>query len=496
MTVAIPPATADLRWDDSRLVLAARCGAQAAIELDGAYFSDVKIDARGELALDFAFAPAADARLPLVVRERRDGPVALDAGMTDFHAAEPFHARETLLAADAEPMRPEVAIVIPVYNAAEAVARCLASVLAHTTGNTRLIIIDDASSDPEISPLLARHADLPGVQVLVNPGNRGFTATVNRGIALAGDADVVLLNADTEVGPNWLTGLRRAAYTRSDIATVTAVSDNAGAFSVPELEQACPWPVAWSFEQTARALWQDAGHVYPALPTGNGFCLYIRRAVIDAIGLFDEQAFPQGYGEENDFCQRASARGWRHVIAGTVFVHHARSLSFGVERRQALGVAGMQVLRERWPNYETDVGATLFSFERRVLDWRVRRAYAAASSHEPLPRMLRSSPGMNQEPASGYDVWMLDGQDDRIMLEHCGDGAARDGAPVLMTRSDLGRWLQRHAIEIVDLATAPADALGAWLRRECARLGIAVVEAGATPASALAALRSFDRPTR
>ena len=82
------------------------------------------------------------------------------------------------------------------------------------------------------------------------------------------------------------------------------------------LERVHPTPALYPQDpyDCARALWQHAGLAYPALPTGNGFCLYIRRSVIDAVGLLDEAAFPQGYGEENDFCQRASHRGLRHLI--------------------------------------------------------------------------------------------------------------------------------------------------------------------------------------
>jgi hypothetical protein len=238
--------------------------------------------------------------------------------------------------------------------------------------------------------------------VLRNERNRGFTATANRGIAEAGRADVVLLNADTEVGPNWLTGFRRAVASAADIATVTAVSDNAGAFSVPELERENAMPPRWTLEDTVRALWLGAGHAYPALPTGNGFCMYIRRSVIDAVGILDEAAFPQGYGEENDFCQRASARGLRHVIAGNVYVRHARSASFGHERRAQLGAVGMSVLRERWPNYEADVAATLHSFERCVLDWRVRRIFATAGTVTPKLRVLAVE---NRAPFDERRLW-------------------------------------------------------------------------------------------
>jgi hypothetical protein len=172
-------------------------------------------------------------------------------------------------------LRIEVVVIVPVYGAPALVERCIESVLRHSGAHARLIVIDDASPDPAIAPLLSRYRGRSGVELLHNETNRGFTATVNRGIACAARADVVLLNADTEVGPNWLAGLRRAAYSASDIGTVTAVSDNAGAFSVPELEQYCPWPAAWSFTQASRALWQHAGLAYPRMPTGNGFCLYI-----------------------------------------------------------------------------------------------------------------------------------------------------------------------------------------------------------------------------
>ncbi|MGH8121886.1 MAG: glycosyltransferase family 2 protein, partial [Rudaea sp.] len=210
--------------------------------------------------------------------------------------------------------------------------------------------------------------------------------------ALAGDADVVLLNSDTEVGPRWLSALKLAAYADDSVGTVTAVSDNAGAFSVPELEHYCPIPARWELLQAQRAVLQQAGLRYPQLPTGNGFCMYIKRAVLARIGAMDEVAFPVGFGEENDFCQRAERAGYRNIIAGNVLVHHQRSASFGDARRAELGAHGMQVLRERYPDYENEIAATLHSFARRALDYRIRRAYADGdrgyAAPAPRPRLL------------------------------------------------------------------------------------------------------------
>ncbi len=477
-------------WDGRVLDVPARFGRRVALDLDGTWFCDIDADAQGRLRTELPFAPGGCRAFTPSVREGRDGALLWSADRNGAAAATFAFAdhddHALLLAVDALPMQAEVAIIVPVYNASAAVRRCLDSVLAQTTGRARLIVIDDASTDPAIAPLLARYAGLRGVELLANAGNLGFTATVNRGIALAGDADVVLLNADTVVGPNWLTGLRRAAHARDDIATATAVSDNAGAFSVPELERENPPPPAWSLEQVARGFWQHAGQTYPMLPTGNGFCMYVRRRTIDAIGVLDAEAFPQGYGEENDFCQRASANGLRHAIAGNVFVHHERSRSFGVARREALGRAGMQVLRERWPNYEADVGATLFSYERRVLDWRVRRLYALANAgHAPRPRILRVEGDRAAHGPAGaaHDTWI--GVARAGTLEVTGSGR-REATPPLRIALDatvVAHFLERHAIELVDLVDAAAAAPAALFADAARRLGIAVADSATVASS-------------
>ena len=90
--------------------------------------------------------------------------------------------------------------------------------------------------------------------------------------------------------------------------------------------------------------------VYPEGPTGNGFCMLFKRAVLDEIGAFDAEGFPRGYGEENDFCMRARAAGWTHLVDDSTYVLHERSASFG-EERAALAKAGQQVLEQRWPEY-------------------------------------------------------------------------------------------------------------------------------------------------
>lgn len=489
--IALLPPLLALEWDGRSLRFACTPGALATIafDLDGSHLAEVAVDADGRATYGFEFAPAQQDGFDLLPRAGRDG-VALTAaplriafgkaGTTAGQGTAP-----TLAALEAAQLVPfgrnvatPVAVVVPVHDAPLLVDACLAAARAHTPPDVTLIVIDDASNDAAIAPLLERHAVDPRVRVLRNERNLGFTATANRGIREAGRADVVLLNADTEVGPQWLAGLRRAACSDADVATATAVSDNAGAFSVPELERANDVPAGWSTVQSARALWQHAGLAYPALPTGNGFCLYMRRTALDAVGALDEIGFPQGYGEENDFCQRASSRGLRHLVAGNVFVRHARSASFGEARRRALGEAGMAVLRERWPHYEAEVGRMLHAFARCVLDWRVRRIHALArAGAAPRQRLLWVGSGA---PAwRDAEVWNLRANGTRNELVHDGRVIAAN-----IWRADdpepsyhaLWDWLQRHAIEAL-LVTERRDSVAEIL---CGLLAIPVLHI-ATP---------------
>lgn len=393
-TRATPVRGTWLGWDGRTLRMQIDGGA-AELHIDGVRFQSAS---QGSIEIEFPFSPSGRPEIEFGLSTAADGALTPWRVLHDVAATPGLNA----WAGDVQPMMPlrpielsnvdlqrEIAVVVPIYNSPQMVQRCIASLLRWTPRRTRLILIDDASTDPEIAPLLNDAAKNKHVLVSRNASNRGYTHSVNVGMQLAGDADVVLLNSDTEVGPRWLQSLAYAAYSRDDIATSTAVSDNAGAFSVPDLERYCPIPERWDLPSAQRAVLQQAGLIYPQLPTGNGFCMFIKRRVIERIGVMDEQAFPQGYGEENDFCQRAERAGFRNVIAGNVLVRHARSASFGHERRATLGAQGMAVLRRRYPDYEADVGATLHSFERRALDYRVRRTYADRDRLDaPRPRVL------------------------------------------------------------------------------------------------------------
>lgn len=250
----------------------------------------------------------------------------------------------TRLAAD------PVDIIVPVYNAPDDVRRCVESVLAHTDHVYRLILIDNASTDPGVAALLAEVAArrLAHVLLLHNERNLGFTRTANRGLAHSG-ADVVLLNSDAIVTSGWLDALLRCAASDPRIATVTPFSNNAEICSFPVFCADNPWSASDDAERVRAALAKAAVPTHPDLPTGVGFCLYIRREVLDEIGAFDA-VFGAGYGEENDFCLRAARAGYRNVLADDAFVVHAGGRSF-VGQKQTLGARNLAIIAQRHPHY-------------------------------------------------------------------------------------------------------------------------------------------------
>ena len=241
-------------------------------------------------------------------------------------------------------------VVIPVYNAPDDLRRCVASVLASTRGDWRLVLIDDGSTDPGVREIfhdLAQRGD-PRIDLLRNERNLGFTATANRGMAHS-RADVVLLNSDTIVSDGWLDALLRCAASDPRIATVTPFSNNAEICSFPRFCEDNPWPDGQDPGPIKAMLAAAAVPTYPDLPTGVGFCMYVRRAAIDAIGAFD-LAFGAGYGEENDFCLRAAREGWRNVLADDAFVVHTGARSFE-GRKAELGGRNLERLLARHPHY-------------------------------------------------------------------------------------------------------------------------------------------------
>ncbi|MCU0764953.1 MAG: methyltransferase domain-containing protein, partial [Burkholderiaceae bacterium] len=252
--------------------------------------------------------------------------------------------------------RARVSIVVPVYRGLDDTRTCLDSVLGSSArAPLRIVVVNDASPEPQIASYLRQLAERdPRVELVENRTNLGFVASANLGMQRHVDDDVILLNSDTEVAGDWVDRLREAAYRERGIATVTPFSNAATICSYPRfcVEGALPQDTSSAALDRYFAA-ENAGEAVE-VPTAVGFCMFIRRDCLDEVGLFDAERFGRGYGEENDFCMRARATGWRHVLALDTFVHHRGGVSFGEEKAERVRQA-QQTLAMLHPQYAAAV---------------------------------------------------------------------------------------------------------------------------------------------
>lgn len=241
-------------------------------------------------------------------------------------------------------------VIVPVYRNLEKTRRCIESVLAvKTRATAHLVVVNDRSPSPAVTRYVQSLA-ARGVTVIENPVNLGFSGAVNVGIRRHLDRDVVLLNADTEVADGWLDRIVAAAQESPDIATVTPLSNNATILSYPTVHAVNPFLSGVALAQMDQVI--ARGRAVPLeIPTAVGFCMFIRRACLDDCGDFDEVNFGRGYGEENEFCLRASARGWRHVCAPNVLVAHDGGVSFAGQHN-AVQQRRLNALQNTFKGYE------------------------------------------------------------------------------------------------------------------------------------------------
>ncbi|WP_341647796.1 glycosyltransferase [Thauera humireducens] len=298
--------------------------------------------------------------------------------------------------------------------------RCLGSVLAGGGLDHEVVVVDDCSPEPALSAWLAGLASEGRITLLRNERNRGFVGSVNRALALHPERDVVLLNSDTEVAGDWLARIARCASAHPDAGTITPFSNNATICSYPYEGWTGEVPGTLGLAALDALFARTLPGVVADLPTGVGFCMFVRRACVAQIGALDEAAFGRGYGEENDLCRRAAKAGWRNLLCADVFVYHKGGVSFG-PGREALMAAGAAALRRLHPDYDRVVRDFIAADPLRPLRAAIDAARTAQGDDEaaaldaeraaepvrgampPLPPAppLHSYAGMEDWPTSG-----------------------------------------------------------------------------------------------
>ena len=289
---------------------------------------------------------------------------------------------------------PPCDVVVPIYDGRRDLEDCLASLRATLPRNSRLVLIDDGSPDPAIAPMLANLAS-KRITVLFHAQPRGFPGAVNAGLRHLGPSvtrDVMILNADTLVGPHWIERLSAVAHADPAIGSCTPLTNDGTLVSYPKPGTPGDAPSGDALAALNAACWAANGPSAVDLPTGVGFCMMMKGACLAEVGLFREDVFAQGYGEENDWCLRAAHLGWRNVAAPGVFVSHRGGRSFGAAKA-LLMERNAAVLERLHPGYERYVAAALAGDPLRPARRRIDRLTLLGAPGAPATALITHDAG-------------------------------------------------------------------------------------------------------
>jgi GT2 family glycosyltransferase len=360
-------------------------------------------------------------------------------------------------------------VIVPVYEDDEATRACVEAVLAQINRiATRLVVIDDASPNARLRAWLDLQAEAGKLELIRNERNLGFAASINRALSICPDGDVVLLNADALPPPGVFDRFVEAAYAAPDIGTLTPLSNNGEFTSFPEPYAVNALGAPAEVAQCDALAWQANGLSTIDLPSGVGFCLYITRACLDAVGFLPE-IYARGYYEDVEFCLRAREKGFRNVCATGLYVGHAGGRSFGSEKRR-LVMRNLRVLERRFPGHELECVAfvqadpleparraiELLSPPRGPLALLVCSEGASGLVAREEAQRRAETPG---EPRSLICAYERGG--DRVLLRGIGEGPFSLSFP-LREPDALGAWLASLdlvRIELFDPLSLPEKLL-------------------------------------
>jgi len=236
-------------------------------------------------------------------------------------------------------MKPECDIILLSYESPDLLKKCVRSVLDHTRASSRLIIVDNASSDPEVRRYLQgiRGNDKVIMEKVFSEENVGFAGGMNRGMRLSEAPFVCLLNNDCQVTDGWLEEMIAVARSRDNIGLVNPQSNTFG--SRPGIGNSIDDHAALIRNKKGR--FTELGHAI-------GFACLIKREVIESIGYLDE-AYRGFCYEDTDFSVRAGKNGFIAVMAEGAYVFHAEQASRGKWKgKEEIYRTNRKLFEDRW----------------------------------------------------------------------------------------------------------------------------------------------------
>lgn len=214
----------------------------------------------------------------------------------------------------------KTSIILPTHNQLSCTQQCIESIRQHTAEQQyELIIVDYQSSDGTLEWLTQQG----NIKIVSQQSAFSLPEAYNRGIAAAEGDQILLLKNDVIVTEGWLDNLSRCLNSQEKIGAVGPVTNYCGnyqAVSVGYQDLSQLQAFARLYHQSNLGQWEERLKLV-------GFCLLLKKTVIDQIGLLDERFSPAGF-EDDDFSLRIRLSGYKLMVCRDTFVHHSGIIQY------------------------------------------------------------------------------------------------------------------------------------------------------------------------
>jgi GT2 family glycosyltransferase len=260
-------------------------------------------------------------------------------------------------------------LIVPVYGGLVHLRPFFESLYRNTTGPHRVVVVDDGNPDPQVVALIDKMTSgRDGVQLVRQPTNRGYVEAIHAGFALWRGEHVVVVNTDVVLPPGWLERLLYPMQQDRRIASTTPFSTCASICGFPLMPDDNPLYLGLDVDEIDAVFRQIDPDIPPlTIPSGVGFCMAMSRHAIECIGFIERETFGAGYGEENDWSQKAVRQGMRNVQIPNLFIYHKHGGSFPSKQKQRLVERNLKIIAARYPNYHGEVAELILADPFREL---------------------------------------------------------------------------------------------------------------------------------
>lgn len=342
----------------------------------------------------------------------------------------------------------KTSIIILTLNQLPLTIQCLESIRRNTPEEHEIIIVDNGSSDETVNFLKTHY---PELKLIENKENQGFAKGCNQGGEIAEGEAILFLNNDTVVPPGWLAPMLHALNNDSTVGMTGPVTNYiSGHQRIPVTYSELKDMEAFAVEYCAakRGQVQEVRRLI-------GFCLLVKRSVLDEIGWFDER-YGLGNYEDDDLCLRAIQHGYKLLIAEDSFIHHIGHASMGQTSSFDLKSLLEQNKKKAFQKWGADIHSLIYTPPVRVC-----AGIIASKDETALEETLASFAGVTEQ------MIVLDPTGN----ERIAQTAARYTRQIYTVKGELNvqklrEWISHMATEPYILWLQEGDVLNADERRK------------------------------